>query len=422
VDDRAEYLLVVQAPCYRVNEQTFATEGAFAEHLRVLQQKLFPRFERIWIAAPQYTDQFYRENCNHLGHIYEGKDKIFYVALNRTDTAVWKFWTNEALGIWKALRARTGRSKIVHSGLAWDVRRPIPLFAGLAARLDGCKTIFVVDIDFRKDAWRSWKTGLWSTKNYVFCKLVYDPIRLAHMRWATRTSSLSLLKGESMVRDFGRGRENVKNFWDTPHSIEQIIDRTMLDARLKSLKDRRRPISLIYFGRFVPYKGLDRMIEAVWNARASSGQPFVLELVGNGHDRSRLQALVEKLAASDAVHFNDPLPYGSRLFEKIRSADLSLATPLIEDTPRSAFDSLASGLPILAFDIEYFGSLSKETIAVLTTPWPDIDQFAKQLLQLNDDRARLQQMSRAAVEFARANTQEIWIDRRIKWTFELLKS
>jgi hypothetical protein len=54
--EQTEYLLVVQAPCYRVDERTFATESAFAEHLRVLQKKLSPRFGRLWIAAPQYTE------------------------------------------------------------------------------------------------------------------------------------------------------------------------------------------------------------------------------------------------------------------------------------------------------------------------------------------------------------------------------
>lgn len=202
---KGEYLLVVQAPCYRVNESTFATESAFAEHLRVLQKKLTPRFERLWIAAPQYTDQFYLENRSHLGHVVEQQEHIFYVALNRTSVSAWGFWSKDALAVWKTLRERTRRSDVVHSGLASDLFRPSLLLANIAAKLDGCKTLFVVDIDFRKDAWRSWKTGQWSLKSYVVCRLVYDPIRLAQIWIAVRTSSLLLLKGASMVHDFGRG-------------------------------------------------------------------------------------------------------------------------------------------------------------------------------------------------------------------------
>jgi len=421
-DERTEYLLVVQAPCYRIDDHTFATESAFAEHLRVLQKKLTPRFERLWIAAPQYSDEYYRDNRGHLGHIVETEDRIFYVGLNHASVSAWKFWSKEALPVWRALRLRTKRSEIVHSGLAWDIRRPIPLLANLAAKVDGCKTLFVVDMDFRKDAWRFWKTGQWSLKSFVVCKLAYDPIRLAHMYIATRTSSLSLLKGASMVRDFGRGRQNVRHIWDTAHSLEQIIDESALELRMKRLVDLGRPISLIYFGRFVPYKGLDRMIQAVWKARCTSGRAFVLELLGGGDDLARLRACVKELGAAEAIRFNDPLPYGDRLFAKIRESDLMLATPLTEDTPRAAFDAMASGLPILGFDIDYYASLALESNAVEVSPWPDVDAFAARILDLDNDRPRLKKMSHAAVEFARANTQEIWIDRRIKWTLSVLDS
>lgn len=419
---QTEYLLVVQAPCYRVDENTFATESAFAEHLRVLQRKLTPRFERLWIAAPQYSDQFYRDNCDHLGHIAEQQDHIFYVALNRDTLGTWGFWTKEALTVWKTLRERTRHSQIVHSGLASDVRRPVLLLANIAAKLDGCKTLFVVDIDFRKDAWRFWKTGQWSFKSYVVCSLVYDPLRFVQMWIATRTSSLSLLKGTRMVRDFGRGRQNVRNFWDTAHSLEQVIEKSAHEARMRRLNDRERPISLIYFGRFVPYKGLDRMIQAVWKARRTSGRAFVLDLVGGGDELARLRAYVSELGAEEAIRFNKSLPYGQHLFAKVREADLMLATPLTEDTPRSAFDAMASGLPILGFDIDYYASLSEESNAVETSPWPDIDAFAARIIALDIDRARLKRMSRAAMEFARTNTQEVWIDRRVEWTLSLLDS
>ena len=417
---KTEYLVVVQAPCYRIDENSFATESAFAEHLRALQKKLAPEFERIWIAAPQYSAEFYERNRNHLGHIDASRDRIVYVPLNRHDTKASDFWTNEAPTVWKALRAQTARACVVHGGLASDLSRPVLLLANLAAKLDGCKTVFMVDIDFRKDAWRSWKTGQWSFKSYLMCTLVYDPIRLAQIWVAVRTSSLVLLKSASMVRDFGRGRPNVRNFWDTAHSSVQIIDGSALETRLERLKDVARPISLIYFGRFVAYKGLDLMIRAVWQARLASGQPFVLDLVGAGDELERLRACVDELGAGAAVRFNPPLPYGPELFSKVRQADLMLATPRTEDTPRSAFDAMASGLPILAFDIDYYLSLARESKAVETTPWPDAGAFADAIVRLDSERDRLAQMSRDAVHFARANTQNVWLDRRVDWTLSLL--
>jgi len=419
-EEQTEYLLVVQAPCYRVDEHTFATESAFAEHLKVLQRKLASRFERIWIAAPEHSPEFYRANRGHLGHIVEQQERIFYVPLHRVDASTWEFWTRQAVPVWRALRRMTRRSSIVHSGLASDIFRPSLFLANVAGTLDRCKTLFIVDIDFRKDAWRFWKTGQWSLKSYLLCRALYDPIRVAQVLIATRTSSLLLLKSASMVRDFGRGRPNVRNFWDTAHSLAQVIDESSLERHVRRLNDLDRPIALIYFGRFVSSKGLDLMIRAVSQARSRSGRAFTLDLVGTGVELQRLKALVDELGAKDWVRFNDPVPYGPQLFSKISKADLLLATPISEDTPRSAFDAMAAGLSILGFDIDYYVSLSQETEAVVTSPWPDIDALSERLVSLDEDRPRLARMCRAAVAFAKANTQETWIDRRVEWTLSLI--
>jgi len=53
---------------------------------------------------------------------------------------------------------------------------------------------------------------------------------------------------------------------------------------------------------------------------------------------------------------------------------------------------------------------------------PDIGAFAARTIALDIVRARLERMSRAAVEFARAISQEMWIDRRIEWIPSLLDS
>jgi hypothetical protein len=67
-------------------------------------------------------------------------------------------------------------------------------------------------------------------------------------------------------------------------------------------------------------------------------------------------------------------------------------------------------------------SLAVESKADETSPWPDADVFARRIVNLERDRVRLAGISCAAVDFGRANTQEIWLDRRIRWTLALLES
>ncbi|MET0209250.1 MAG: hypothetical protein ABW220_09405 [Burkholderiaceae bacterium] len=129
---------------------------------------------------------------------------------------------------------------------------------------------------------------------------------------------------------------------------------------------------------------------------------------------------VREAKLDDAVEFEPPVAYGAPLFERLRDVHLSVAAPLIEDTPRAAFDSMARGIPIAAFDITYFQDLARESGAVRVTNWPEAEGLAQAFVELAADRPRLAGMSRAAVAFARANTQDIWLKRRTQWLLELV--
>jgi glycosyltransferase involved in cell wall biosynthesis len=109
------------------------------------------------------------------------------------------------------------------------------------------------------------------------------------------------------------------------------------------------------------------------------------------------------------------VPYGPALFERLRDVHAALSTPLREDTPRSAFDAMARGLPVLAFDIAYFRDLAQHSGAVVTSPWPDVQALGEHMVALERDRPRLAALSERAVAFARDNTQAIWVKRRAEW-------
>ena len=103
-----------------------------------------------------------------------------------------------------------------------------------------------------------------------------DPLRILQVQIAVRCCSLCLLKSAKLVEDFGRGRPNVRNFYNTSHSAEHVISDDQLEKQIVRLQERDTPLRLVFFGRFVKYKGLDRTIRAVASARRKSGRPFEL--------------------------------------------------------------------------------------------------------------------------------------------------
>ena len=408
---------MVGAPAFPVSSDVFATESVFARHLEVLRDQLAPRFERLHLIAPRMADDVYQRQRSAMKEL-RAEDGFSFCPMPPGGTNVLRYWAAMPSALPRMFDT-IKRSEIVHAGLSSDLYRPIGFLATLMGLAQKKRSIFVVDIDFRNSAAMNYQTKRWSRKSYLLCRYVYDPLRIAQIKVATRFCSLVLLKSPRMVEAFGGGQPNVKDFFDTAHDEENIIGADAIAARQRRLADTNRPLRLVYFGRLVQYKGLDRTLQAVARARGESGRDFRLDIIGSGDDEQRLRGMVAELGLGDAVTFQAAVPYGPALFGKLMDADLMLATPLSEDTPRSAFDALSAGLPIAAFDLSYYQDLESSG-AVVTVPWPDVGALAGAIQRLDGDRALMQRMVGQAVAFAHANTQAVWMDRRMRWTWDVL--
>lgn len=403
---------------HRISSGVIAAESAFCEHLRVLRDKLAPSFTRLTVASPCMPGEQYEESREHLGRIDEEREGIRWVALQPGDAGRVMFWLRHfVLVLWR-LASEVRRAHLVHAGTSHDVYRPIELTALLLAGLFGKRTICVVDIDQRREAAMRHRTGQLGRKSLLLCRYVYDPLRSLQLRGAARWCSLVLLKGRRLCRDYGRDRPHVKYILEAAFSAGQVIAPRELAGKLETLADPTRPLELVYFGRLTPYKGVDRCIAALAQASGRCVAPMRLAIIGAGEELQRLQELCARLQVEHLVTFHGALPFGPRLFTELHARHLLLAAPLSEDTPRSALDALASGIPILAFDTEYYASLA-ESGAVDLVPWPSVERLAERIAHFSGDKRRLIPMVRAGVEFARANTQESWLDARVRWTLAL---
>lgn len=413
------YVIVVTAPAYALSETRFATESAFAEHLRALRLSVNPHCDRLVVLAPRLSDAVFESMRSSLTIIDSREEGIDYVASHSVGVTRRRYWLHEAWPLWRRIRAAVRLARVVHSGPAIDVWRPTNALANLAAWLAGRPVIFVVDIDFRQEAWRFYRSGLWSARAYYTTRFFYDPIKWIQVWLAARCFALVLLKSARMVEDFGRGRTNVKDFYDTVHTDHDIKPASQASERGEWIRDLSRPLQLVYFGRLVRYKGVDRAIEAVRLARLM-GEDIRLTIIGDGDCLAALRMQVARDGLDSVVSFRAPVAYGQALFDELEGAHASILTPLSEDTPRSAFDAFARGLPVIAFDMGYFVDLARKSGAVALAAWPEPAAMADRLVELSRDRERLAGMSERALAFARANTQPQWLERRTQWLNEIL--
>lgn len=411
-----DYLMVLPVRHFRTGAHRVAIESAFAEHLRMLRSKVSGVAGRLVIASPAMKTAAYEKSRAALTVIDESSEGISFKEVYSDDLADSPLRRASLIpAVTRSLREMVSDSVCVHSGGSADLWLPFELIALTFGILQNRRTVFVVDIDYRRSAYMSYRTGAWSLKSYLLTRCLYDTVRSVQVRLAARCCSLALLKGKDLAADFGRGRPNVRDFLDASHSKTNLISEEGLAQKLKKIENHDEALRLVYFGRLVAYKGIDRCIRAVAAARRA-GANVILDIIGGGEEELSLKNLARELEAGDFVAFHPPRQFDQEFFRFLQSFHVLLAAPLREDTPRSALDAMAAGISFLAFDTYYYRQLA-EYGAGEVVPWLDEEAFARGIFRLAADRGVIAERARKAVAFAAENTQEIWLDRRFEWTF-----
>ncbi|MFY9342864.1 MAG: glycosyltransferase, partial [Planctomycetota bacterium] len=370
------YLLVVPVPFHPLPDGRAAIESAFATHLQALLASLRPRITELEVLAPAMDDAAYAASKLSLRELDPAADGIRCTPAYPLNTGRLRFLLGLPrllLRLWRAV----GRAAFVHAGPSplWRPFENVALLFGWLARRT---TVYVTDIDHRESPRMNVATGAWS-------RGVAFRARHLHGRWTALQHHLArwlcstlFLKGQALVRDYGRGRAHVHYILDCAHGEDVVLDGARLDAKCRQLAAPGRPLRACYFGRLVAYKGVDRMLDAVAQARGS-GAAVTFDIWGAGDAEPALRARVATLRLDRVVTFHAPLPYGGELFTELAQCDLLLAAPLSQDTPRSAIDAQALGLPVLAFDTYYYRELAAQGAGVRVVPWPDVAALAQAL-------------------------------------------
>jgi glycosyltransferase involved in cell wall biosynthesis len=409
------YLMVLPVPAFQSSATSFDIESAFAQHLRTLREKLGPLAQTIVLAAPALDADARAKLTLDTVRAEEG---IVFVPVY--DARVGRFgYLAQLPRIAKLLREEIAKADVVHTGVS-PLFWPFEIVALGIARELGKTTICVTDIDQRNSARMNYQTGEWSLREYLTSKLLHETnLHLQHL-WAARNVSLLLLKGKRMAADYGGGRPNVKAFWDSAFETRHLIAPDRLEAKARAVLDRAQPLRVVYFGRLVPYKGIDHMLRAVRGA-LDLGAKLHMQIIGEGPQRAELEALSRELRVDAHVTFTGAVPFGEPLFEKLYDAHVLLAAALREDTPRSALDACAAGEALVAYDTYYYRELADSGAPVEIVKWRDHAAMGRALADLERDRERLARLLRSARSFAEPNTQEAWLERRVRWTQQLFE-
>jgi glycosyltransferase involved in cell wall biosynthesis len=107
------------------------------------------------------------------------------------------------------------------------------------------------------------------------------------------------------------------------------------------LHTKQDPFRLLFLGRFVNFKQIPMLIEAV-----SQMPDVLLTLIGEGPQDTSLRKLVERLELDSRVRFVSPLS-GKEKYEIFGKHDLLVMPSLTDISPNTALEARSVGLPVL---------------------------------------------------------------------------
>ena len=404
------YLIPIHVPIYIDGVRRLVTTE-WRRSLALLRDSLEDRFGPIHVLAPSLPANGQRVEQT-IEELSEEHDGIRLVPSFDLRCRARHYWMRERRRWCAQLREEVTQAGVVHTGLD-DVYRPITYAGFLEATRSGRPTVFVQDTDvvLQMRELRA-STGLRAIAVGRAYGLIYERL----CRHAVRLADLSLLKGSTLIRHYGRYAKNARNFHDTSYLSCDIIGEDALDERQRSLS-AGRPLRLVYCGRLVSRKGVDQSVQII-KLLQDRGVNVEFDIIGHGPERAALESLIGTLELTGIVRLLGPLPYGTELLRQLAEYDGLLFTPLAEDTPRMIFDGYAAGLPLIAYDIEYVRERATEDEASVTLPRGDWEASADLILGLSRQPERLAGLARKARRAGVYHAADNWYRRRAEWTFE----
>lgn len=150
---------------------------------------------------------------------------------------------------------------------------------------------------------------------------------------------------------------------------------------------------VLFVGRHVYQKGIDVLLEAVARARPRIGDRFVLELAGDGPERTRLEHQARDLDLEGTVRFLGQLSR-PRLLEAFGRADAFVLPSRFEGFPLVILEAWAAGLPVIATSVGGVPDICDSRNAVLVPP-SDPNALADAIASLASDPERRESLGTA---------------------------
>jgi len=213
-------------------------------------------------------------------------------------------------------------------------------------------------------------------------------VRVRGMRWVRDRS----LRAATLVTAPSEYLAAVIDGWlGGPAAVDVIPN----GVRVTPRRSRRRPsrTSLVFVGRLVPHKRVERLLDAVGRTDGVR-----IDVVGDGPERAALEEEAARIGVTDRAAFHGDVSH-DEVIDRIGRADALVLASDYEGLPHVVLEALAAGTPVVSPSVGGIGEIVHDEVEGLLVPDASVDSFVQAFARLRDDaglRARLREGARAA--------------------------
>ncbi len=402
------YLLVTHIPFTRDSSGTPVVDQLWGRDLMALAQS----FGSVRVAAPEIasTDRFETWGPDAApmpadsGVTFAG----FPVIRSRRD--LWKWPAIRAV-----LRREVRKAELVHSSNPFAPWLGLRYAHDLAVR-SGKKTLLVVAEDFVDMLGWEWvRTG---SSRLQRLRRAWQLRRLEkRVRAMAATASLTFLHTPAAVQRFRLAAANGIAIRQSLHEAADVITSEALQQRFAALK-AGRPVRIAAACRHSGLKGLDMLVKAIGLLK-ERGIYVEASLYGRGSETEQLRALIRARGLIDQIELPGSISPGRPLYDTLSGFDLFAMVHRTTDFGRAFWDSMACGLPVIAFRTPAASDTVYDGLDGFITPLDDPQSLSEKIAQLHENRQLLVDAGRSARRRALDNTRTQWFAMRAQWVRDL---
>ena len=211
---------------------------------------------------------------------------------------------------------------------------------------------------------------------------------------------LALTEGDA--NDWRAYNDNVHVIPNVVHLNDQGDDQGDRSLILFQGKDIKRPVPLIYVGRFSKQKDIDSLLR-IWEIIHLQYPDWQLDIYGEGELKEHYLSIIQKMNAN--IHVYEPT---ANIMEVYREHSILLLTSLYEPFGLVLPEAMSCGLPVVAFNCPYGpADIISDGVDGFLIKNRNVETFAKCVCQLIEDEDLRIRMGHAGILSSKRYRSEV---------------